>query len=325
VDDRRAMPSRSGRLLRATVARRRPREKPVRPILRPGVRLLRRDRHAWQLGLDWPGAAVVADSPALEAVLDSLDGLRDYEAVVLAASAHGVDQAACGQTLDALIDRGLVTDGDETRPGDVPESAWAAWSLLSGRGSRAGDVHLRRRAASVAVDGSGAVADEIRRLLPRAHVDTVEVGSEAGLIVVAGDCEPARARADNALHTGLPHVWASVRDCVGLVGPFVLPGQTACLRCADAARADVDPAWPTLVDAVTRTRPVVTAVDAPLADAVAALTVHEIAVWASGLGPQTLDGIVEIPYGFGPIQRVGVEQHPRCGCGWPTWQDTMGA
>jgi bacteriocin biosynthesis cyclodehydratase domain-containing protein len=297
----------------------------VRPILRPGVRLLRRDRHAWQLGLDWPGASVVADSPALEAVLSSLDGFRDFDAVVLAAASRGPAAEQCAQTLGALVDRGLVTDADCIRPADVPESAWAAWSLLSGRGMGADEVGRARRTASVAVDGSGVVADEIRRLLPRARVPTAASASAARLIVLADDGEPARSRADAALHTGLAHLWASIRDSVGLVGPFVVPGASACLRCADAGRAEIDRAWPTLIDEATRSRPVVAAVDEPLATAVAALAVHDVAVWASGLGPQTLGGIVEIPYGFGPVQRVAVEQHPQCGCGWPTWQDTMGA
>jgi hypothetical protein len=297
----------------------------VRPTLRPGVRLLRRDRHAFQFGLDWPGVSVVGASPVLGAVLASLDGFRDFDAVVLAAAARGVDPELCAQSLQALIERGLVTDADHTRPADVHEQAWSAWSLLCGPDHDAGDVAARRRATTVGVDGSGMVAEEIRRLLPHAGVATGETGRDVDLIVLAADTEPARSRADAALHTGLPHLWASIRDCVGLVGPFVLPGASACLRCSDAARADIDPAWPTLVDEATRTAAIVPALDLPLVAAVAALVVHDVAVWASGLGPQTLGGIVEIPYGFGPVQRVAVDQHPQCGCGWPIWQDTMGA
>jgi bacteriocin biosynthesis cyclodehydratase domain-containing protein len=297
----------------------------MRPVLRPGVRLLRRDRHAWQFGLDWPGAAVVADSPVLAAVLDSLDGVRDFDAVVVAATARGVTAHDCSQTLQALIDRGLVADGDQIRPAGVSESAWAAWSLLSARSRGPADVAAKRRTATVAVVGSGLVADEIRRLLPRARVSVAETGAHAGLLVIAGDTEPDRSRADDALHTGLPHLWASIRDCIGLVGPFVIPGDTACLRCADAARTDLDPAWPTLVDQAAHRAPVVPAVDEPLATAVAALAVHDVAVWASGLGPQTLGAVVEIPYGFGPVQRLAIGLHPQCGCGWPIWQDTMGA
>jgi bacteriocin biosynthesis cyclodehydratase domain-containing protein len=143
--------------------------------------------------------------------------------------------------------------------------------------------------------------------------------------VIASDVEPARAEADRALSRGRPHLWASVRDSVGLVGPLAIPGDTACLRCADAARSDLDPFWPALVDAATCVPAVVPAVDETLVSVVAALAAHEVAVYASGRGPQTLNGVIEIPYGFGPVQRVPLAQHPQCGCGWPTWQDTMGA
>jgi bacteriocin biosynthesis cyclodehydratase domain-containing protein len=297
----------------------------VRPILRPGVRLLRRDRHTWQFGLDWPGASVVGDSEAIRAVLDCLDGFSDRDAVVDAAAARGVDRPACEQALAALMERGLVQDADVCRPPDVSEPTWAAWSLLAGAGADAAEIDRSRRSTTAAVQGDGLVADEIRRQLPRAHVSVCQPGSSADVVVLAADFEPARADADAALSADQPHLWACVRDSVGLVGPLVIPGATACLRCVDAARADVDPAWPTLLDAVTSLRPVVAAVDEALAASVAALAVQEVAVYASGRGPQTLNGLIELPYGFGPVQRVAVSQHPRCGCGWPTWQDTMGA
>jgi bacteriocin biosynthesis cyclodehydratase domain-containing protein len=259
-------------------------------------------------------------------VLDSLDGVRDVDAVVAAAAARGVPADACAQTLQALIDRGLVADGDQTRPAGVTESAWGAWSLQAGRCLGPAEVDERRRASTVAVDGSGLVADEVRRLLPRARVQVAAASAPgAGLIVLADDAEPDRSRADAALHTGLPHLWATVRDCIGLVGPFVVPGDSACLRCVDAGHADLDPAWPILVEQAARRAAVVPALDEPLATAVAALAVHDVAVWASGLGPQSLGAVVEIPYGFGPVQRLAVSQHPRCGCGWQTWHDTMGA
>ena len=297
----------------------------MRPILRPGVRALRRDRHSLQFGLDWPGATVVAATPALDAVLDCIDGVRDSRAVVLAAAACGVDPATCAQTLSSLIERGLVVDGNSRRPGDVPEATWTAWSLLAGALGDADEIAQSRASTAVAIEGDGAVADAVRRLLPGAHVRVCETGSSADLIVRACDLEPARTDSDHALSVGRPHLWATVRDCVGLVGPLVVPGETACLRCVDAARSDLDPAWPVLVEATTTVRPVVSPVDEALAAAVAALAVHEVAVYASRRGPQTLNGLIEVPYGFGPVQRVALSPHPQCGCGWPTWQDTMGA
>ena len=199
---------------------------------------------------------------------------------------------------------------------------------MSGRGAGAAEIDDRRRAAAIAVDGSGMVADEIRRLLPRARVAIGDPSTTADLIVACRRRTSPIAVAGRPAHAyrTVPTCGRRSATCVGLVGPFVLPGTTGCLRCVDARRADLDPAWPTLLDEADRaTRRVVAAVDEPLATVVAALAVHEIAVWASGLGPQTLGAVVEIPYGFGPVQRLDVDLHPQCGCGWPTWQDTMGA
>ena len=35
-----------------------------------------------------------------------------------------------------------------------------------------------------------------------------------------------------------------LRDGVGVVGPLVYPGRTACLGCLDRTRGDLDPRWP---------------------------------------------------------------------------------
>ncbi len=46
---------------------------------------------------------------------------------------------------------------------------------------------------------------------------------------------------------GIPHLTASASEAIGVVGPLVVPGRTACLRCLDLARADRDPAWPLIL------------------------------------------------------------------------------
>src|SRR5205085_1012432 len=148
---------------------------------------------------------------------------------------------------------------------------------------------------------------------------------DAGLVVAVSDHEPDRARSDELMHRSVPHLWAFTRDVVGVVGPLVTPGTNACLRCVDASRADVDRCWPTLVAASNAHLVEPPTSDPVLASLVAALAVHEAAVWASGLPTQTTGSVLEAPYGYGPVTVRGFEQHPACGCGWPTWQDTMGA
>ena len=45
----------------------------------------------------------------------------------------------------------------------------------------------------------------------------------------------------------VPHLTASASEAIGVVGPLVLPGRSACLRCLDLARAERDPAWPLIL------------------------------------------------------------------------------
>ena len=68
----------------------------------------------------------------------------------------------------------------------------------------------------------------------------------------------------------IPHLAAAADEAIGIVGPLVIPGRTACLRCMDLARADRDPAWPLILAQLGGREPDPLACDAPLAAAVAA-------------------------------------------------------
>jgi hypothetical protein len=69
---------------------------------------------------------------------------------------------------------------------------------------------------------------------------------------------------------GVPHLAAAADEAIGVVGPLVRPGQTACLRCLDITRASLDPAWPLILAQVTGRAAEPAACDAALAAAVAA-------------------------------------------------------
>jgi hypothetical protein len=117
------------------------------------------------------------------------------------------------------------------------------------------------------------------------------------------------------LRRGSPHLVAHVRDTVGVLGPLVVPGSTACLRCVDAGRADLDPAWPTLVTAAT-TRAAVSACDPTLATLIGVWAVREARSWVAGLGTPTVGGTIEVPVGSDPPELRRWDVHPRCGCWW---------
>ena len=72
------------------------------------------------------------------------------------------------------------------------------------------------------------------------------VEASAPVVVLAHHVvEPRRAA---ALMSGdIPHVPLVFTASGAEIGPFVVPGRTACLACLAAHRCDADPAWPLLV------------------------------------------------------------------------------
>jgi bacteriocin biosynthesis cyclodehydratase domain-containing protein len=45
----------------------------------------------------------------------------------------------------------------------------------------------------------------------------------------------------------IPHLAVRASEAIGVVGPLVEPGRSACLRCIDLAKTERDPAWPLIL------------------------------------------------------------------------------
>ncbi|MGW0611098.1 ThiF family adenylyltransferase [Streptomyces sp. NPDC002788] len=58
---------------------------------------------------------------------------------------------------------------------------------------------------------------------------------------------PDPSTAEPLMSSGTPHLYAGVVEGTGVVGPFVLPGETGCAGCLQESRTDRDPTWPRLV------------------------------------------------------------------------------
>src|SRR6476620_9576101 len=104
----------------------------MRPMLRPGLHVVRRDVRTLQLGLEWPGVVALADTPAVREVLAAVDGFRDLEGVMLAVQARGLSEEDTRRAVDALLDCGVLVDQGDVRPANVEAPVWCAWWLLSG-------------------------------------------------------------------------------------------------------------------------------------------------------------------------------------------------
>jgi bacteriocin biosynthesis cyclodehydratase domain-containing protein len=188
--------------------------------------------------------------------------------------------------------------------------------------SGVGRVHVRGRGLVTGADtGTGLLATDVGR--PRSEAAADAVGRAAhGVVtrapakrrpdvVVLADTEvvdPVLARRPTA--RGQPHLAARVRETLGVVGPLVLPGRTACLVCLELARADADPAWPRLAAQLTgRLVPTPLA----LATSTAALAAEQVLAVLDG-GEPLLDAVVEVDPRRGRSARRRTDAHPACPC-----------
>jgi hypothetical protein len=115
---------------------------------------------------------------------------------------------------------------------------------LSPAGLGLADLHLPR------ADGA---ARAVHRVAP--EVRTSDGGEVPDLAVLAGPGGPDRTTAAELNRTGIPHLVTAGAEGVGVVGPLIRPGRSACLRCLDLARAGRDPAWPLILAQLAATAP----------------------------------------------------------------------
>lgn len=117
------------------------------------------------------------------------------------------------------------------------------------------------------------------------------------------------------LQPGTPHLVAEVRDAVGVVGPLVLPGASACLRCLDLVRTDLDPGWPTMAAQLATPARTPSACDGVLAVAVAATAAQQVLALVDGWPrPATLGGTLELALPDWRWRRRSWRAHADCGC-----------
>ncbi len=273
--------------------------------LRPGLPVLRRDDECLQLGVG-PGAVLVA-------------GVREHEAVRALATRPLPSDGEGAPLLGRLWAAGLLVDA----------VAWerdrAAWPRLAdtayAREPRSAHDRLSRRSATrVALDAPARWAPELRGLLADAGLaeaglaEAGEAAADAALLVTRG--EPDRSRLDALTHRGTPHLLVRVRADRVALGPFVVPGRTACLRCEDAHHTDSDPRWPLLLaqlsDAGPRDAETVEPVLLTWAGAWAA---RDLATHAEGGRPATWSARVCVDADL-TLHRDALLRHPHCGCAW---------
>jgi bacteriocin biosynthesis cyclodehydratase domain-containing protein len=214
---------------------------PERPLLPPWLRLARvGDR----LLLEHGDAVVSLEGKAatllLPRLLPLLDGSRTAEDVANELGGEMGDAAA--PAIATLARHGYVVEG----PAASDEDALVAASV--GRGSTTlAEAQCRLECARVAVVGSGAAAEELRRLLSPALGSGAVAGWDDGavdadLVVVAPQpSELPQLALWNERMLDLRVPWLQVLPFNGraaFLGPLFVPPETGCHACFELRRAE---------------------------------------------------------------------------------------
>jgi bacteriocin biosynthesis cyclodehydratase domain-containing protein len=286
----------------------------MQPLLAPGVHVLRRGPHEVQVGLD-PASAVVL--PSADALPDALPGL-----------------VRAGLAL--ADDRGLRS-ALPPHDGDDPWPRHAAAALARRHGAALPDACDSREHHVVAVTATGhrlagPLADELTelcrrsglRLRSRSRPGPLPRGarrpSPVHVLVAVG--EPRRELLDDWVRRQGPHLVVRLVEGRAAVGPFVVPGSTACLRCLDAYRTEQDPVWPLLVEQHSRAsradRPdgVPEPVDAALAAVAVGWAARDLACYVEGGTPASWSSTLTFDARLDAVEPLRWPAHPHCGCGW---------
>lgn len=261
--------------------------------LRPGLVLARRDATHLQVGLEPPLCAVLPSTADVHRLLTALaDGVP-----VSPATPEGI------RALQQLSDAGLLVDA----------AVATADPLLALQ--YADDAAARiaaRSAASVAVDAPAGLRQAVEGMLRAAGL-RAGPSTAPSMLVIADDGPVRRDRTDAAVRDGLPHLLVAGGTSGWSVGPFVVPGVTACVRCVDAALAEHDPRRGTVLEQAARAPAPPT--DPVLRSLALAWAVRDVRSWIDGDRPTTWSASVTI----GPVgapQTRAHARHPHCGCAW---------
>ena len=213
---------------------------PARPVLRPGLRVVRRDDDHLQVGLSPAHRVVLPDVAAVRGLLEDLRlGQRPP-----------AELPEVRRWCHALAARGLLVDAADVDRSLADASARdAALAVFAQAGPEAPGRLEARRHARVAIEGDEPWRAVALRLAASAGLSAAGPrDTPVARLLVSARGEPVRADLDPLMRAGAAHVLVTNVGARVTIGPFVAPGLTACLRCVDAHHCDTDPRHAMIVE-----------------------------------------------------------------------------
>jgi bacteriocin biosynthesis cyclodehydratase domain-containing protein len=147
------------------------------------------------------------------------------------------------------------------------------------------------------------------------EVRTGDDGSVPDLVILTGPTLPDLA--GQLRRDRVPHLALRTGEAIGVVGPLVRPGRSACLSCVDLRKTEADPQWPKILAQATFARARPQACDTVLAAMTATLAAAQALAFLDrpGAVPVTADGTLELVLPDWQWRRRTWLPHPACRCG----------
>jgi bacteriocin biosynthesis cyclodehydratase domain-containing protein len=148
------------------------------------------------------------------------------------------------------------------------------------------------------------------------EVSTADDGAVPDLVILTGLTLPGLT--SQLIRDRVPHLALRTGEAIGVVGPLVRPGRSACLHCVDLRKADADPLWPKiLAQATFAAGPGPAACDTVLAAMTATLAAAQALAFLDRPDrvPVTADGTLELVLPDWQWRRRTWHPHPACWCG----------
>jgi hypothetical protein len=303
------------------------------PKLRPQIPVLRRAEGEVQVGVDCDTALIFSE-PKLVPLLLALDGAHHVRDIRNAGAGAGLRVDEVEQVLGILDDACMLLEGGRSSTShDAPGrqsvrligagslGAAVARLLAQSRIGRLWVIDTEPSCEEVRGPGSGraealraTLADEFDLPVATAKHWSRPSPAEIDLTIIVSDAaETDRLIADDLVRMDQPHLVLRPAGDLVTVGPLVIPGRTACLRCTDLTRRDADTAWPALLDQLTRLR---LPTPVALGSWAASMAATQALAFLRGRTPEACGSTIELSELDLVTRWRTWLAHPGCGCYW---------
>lgn len=291
----------------------------ITPTVRldPAVAILPRRDGTVQLGWSPETSVVVTPPPDAEpgTVLELLRLLatgRSRPHIVCHAMTLGLSANRTSAMLGELEESGLLvhgTSGPVTSQQTAPDGPGTVRTIhLVGRGPLSDALASGLNRSSAEVSRSS--------LTPTRYPQSTVNSWTYDIVVLADDLVAEPRLVTDLVRMRIPHLQVRLRDGKGVVGPFVLPGRTSCLRCADLTRCDLDSEWPHLSAQLLGTVGEATSATVLATAAFAFAQLEPLIGRSDGSMPETADCTMELDLAARAttVRKRLWSKHPHCDC-----------